>query len=135
MRKPSVEEVAEDVGIEVSDVVQILSISSALVSLDSDLNEDSGTYHDLYEDYSFSPDSHVMKESMREQTLEFLDRLKEKEKQILLYRFAFYGGQKYTLKRISEELGISPETVRQIELRALRKLREHAQEFREYVYG
>lgn len=135
MRKPSVEEVAEDVGIEVSDVVQILSISSALVSLDSDLNEDAGTYHDLYEDYSFSPDSHVMKESMREQTLEFLDRLKEKEKQILLYRFAFYGGQKYTLKRISEELGISPETVRQIELRALRKLREHAQEFREYVYG
>lgn len=134
-RKPSVEEVAEDVGIDVGEVVQILNISNALVSLDSEINEDAGTLHDVYEDYSYAPDADVMRNSLREQTVQFLDRLKEQEKQILLYRFAFYGGKKYTLKRISEELGISPETVRQIEMRALKKLREHAGELKEYVYG
>jgi RNA polymerase primary sigma factor len=72
---------------------------------------------------------------MREETLRFLERLKDRERQILLYRFAFYGGKKYTLKRISDEMGISPETVRQIEIRALRKLKEQAGELREYVYG
>ena len=134
-RKPSVDELAADVGLDVGEVVQILNISNTLVSLDSDINEDAGTLHDVYEDYSYAPDAHVMKSSLREQTIQFLDRLKEQEKQILLYRFAFYGGKKYTLKHISEELGISPETVRQIEMRALKKLREHAGELREYVYG
>ena len=66
--------------------------------------------------------------------MKFLETLLEKEKQILLYRFAFYGGKKYTLKKIGDEMGISPETVRQIEIRALRKLKENAEELREFVY-
>ncbi len=134
MRSPSVEEVAEEVGLKREEVVQILNVSSGMVSLDSDINDDSGTFHDIIEDYSYSPDAEFIQRSFREQTLSFLDRLKEKERQILLYRFAFHGGKKYTLKRISDEMGISPETVRQIEIRALKKLKEHAQELREYVY-
>jgi RNA polymerase primary sigma factor len=135
MRKPSVEEVAAELGMEVDEVVQILNMSTSTVSMDSDLNSESGTLHDVYEDYSFSPDREVLQNALRDETLQFLGRLREKEKKILLYRFAFYGGKKYTLKRISDELGISPETVRQIEIRALRKLREHAGELKEYVYG
>ncbi len=135
MRAPTVEEVALELGFPVDEVVQILNISSSVISLDSDLNEESGTFHDVFEDYSYAPDAEVMKNSLREETLSFLERLKEKERQILLYRFSFFGGQKYTLKRISDEMGISPETVRQIEIRALKKLKEHAGELREYVYG
>jgi RNA polymerase primary sigma factor len=52
-----------------------------------------------------------------------------------MYRFAFYGGKKYTLKNIGEELGISPETVRQIEMRAIRKPREHADELSEFIFN
>ena len=133
MRRPSVEEVAEDVGLPASEVVQILNISTGPVSLDSDINSESGTLHDVFEDYSYSPDTEIMQEVMREETMRFLERLREKEKKILLYRFAFYGGKKYTLKRISDEMGISPETVRQIEMRALRKLRQHAGEIEEFV--
>ena len=59
-------------------------------------------------------------------------KLLEKEKKILLYRFEFCGGEKYTLKRIGAELGISPETVRQIEKRALRKLKDNAPEMISY---
>jgi RNA polymerase primary sigma factor len=135
MRRPSTDEIAKEVGMQNDEVVQILNISSGPVSLDSDINSESGTLHDVFEDYSYSPDQEVMENALREETVKFLERLREKEKQILLYRFAFYGGKKYTLKRISDEMGISPETVRQIELRALRKLREHAGELREFVYG
>ncbi len=134
MRRPSVEEVAEDVGLPSSEVVQILNISTGPVSLDSDINSESGTLHDVFEDYSYSPDTEIMQEVMREETMRFLERLREKEKKILLYRFAFYGGKKYTLKRISDEMGISPETVRQIEMRALRKLRQHAGEIEEFAH-
>lgn len=134
MRRPSVEEVAKEVGISTEDVVQILNISTGPVSLDSDINSDSGTLHDVFEDYSYSPDTEVMQREMRQETLRFLERLREKEKKILLYRFAFHGGKKYTLKRISDEMGISPETVRQIEMRALRKLRQHSEEIEEFVY-
>ena len=135
MRPPTVEEVAGELGFPVDEVVQILNISSTVISLDSELNEESGTFHDVFEDYSYAPDAEVMRNSLREETLSFLERLKDKERQILLYRFSFFGGQKYTLKRISDEMGISPETVRQIEIRALKKLKEHAGELREYVYG
>ena len=134
MRRPSVEEVAKEVGMPSDDVVQILNISSGPVSLDSDINAESGTLHDVFEDYSYAPDTGVMQQVMHDETLRFLERLREKEKKILLYRFAFYGGKKYTLKRISDEMGISPETVRQIEMRALRKLRQHAGEIEEFVY-
>ncbi|MFW5776837.1 MAG: sigma-70 family RNA polymerase sigma factor [Spirochaetota bacterium] len=134
MRRPSVEEVAQEVGMPSDEVVQILNISSGPVSLDSDINAESGTLHDVFEDYSYAPDTGVMQQVMHDETLRFLERLREKEKKILLYRFAFYGGKKYTLKRISDEMGISPETVRQIEMRALRKLRQHAGEIEEFVY-
>jgi len=133
-RRPSVEEVALEVGMNQSEVVEILNISHGPVSLDSDINSDSGTLHDVFEDYSYSPDTEIMQQVMRDETLRFLERLREKEKKILLYRFAFHGGKKYTLKRISDEMGISPETVRQIEMRAIRKLRQHASEIEEFVY-
>jgi RNA polymerase primary sigma factor len=133
-RRPSVEEVAVEVGMDASEVVEILNISHGPVSLDSDINSESGTLHDVFEDYSYSPDTEIMREVMRDETLRFLERLREKEKKILLYRFAFHGGKKYTLKKISDEMGISPETVRQIEMRALRKLRQHASEIEEFVY-
>lgn len=135
MRRPSVEEVASDVGLPAEEVVQILNISTGPVSLDSDINSDSGTLHDVFEDYSYAPDTEIMQQVTREETLRFLERLREKEKKILLYRFAFYGGKKYTLKRISDEMGISPETVRQIEMRALRKLRQHAGEIEEFAHS
>ena len=135
LRKPSVEEVAEELRMKAEDVSSILNAASAVASLDNDKYFESGSLMDVCEDNSFSPDRELMEKSMREETMKFLEHLLDKEKQILLYRFSFYGGKKYTLKKIGEQLGISPETVRQIEMRAIRKLREHADELREYVYN
>lgn len=135
MRNPSVEEVAEALSMDREDVVSILSMSSTVASLEREISNDSGTLLDMCEDYTYDPDRELMEKCMRDDTLTFLEHLMEKEKEILKYRFAFYGGKKYTLKTIGEKMGISPETVRQIEMRALRKLKEHAEEISEYVYS
>lgn len=134
-RKPSVDEVADELHMKPEDVSSILNAAASVASLDGDMNFESGSLMDVCEDYSFDPDKEIMNKSMREETMKFLERLLDKERKILMYRFAFYGGKKYTLKTIGEELGISPETVRQIEMRALRKLREHADELKEYVFN
>jgi RNA polymerase primary sigma factor len=132
-RTPNIEEIAAELGLKKREVETILQLSNAVISLDGPTQEDSGTLQDMIEDNSFVPDRELLKQNLRERTLKFLESLMEKEKQILLYRFAFYGGKKYTLKRIGDEMGISPETVRQIEIRALKKLKESAQELREFV--
>ena len=129
-RTPNIEEIAKELGLKKREVETIVQLSSAVVSLDGPTQEDSGTLQDVIEDNSYIPE----RELLRARTLKFLETLLEKEKQILLYRFAFYGGKKYTLKKIGDEMGISPETVRQIEIRALRKLKENAEELREFVY-
>jgi RNA polymerase primary sigma factor len=133
-RTPNIEEIAEELGLKLREVETIVQLSNAVVSLDGPTQEDSGTLQDVIEDISYVPEKDLLRENLRERTLKFLETLLDKEKQILLYRFAFYGGKKYTLKKIGDEMGISPETVRQIEIRALKKLKESAKELREFVY-
>lgn len=135
MREPSVEEIASHIRMKSHEVQDILNLSGTVVSLDSEMHEDSCNLHDLLEDYTYSPESLYMKKRMREDTVRCLQRLVEKERKVLMYRFAFLGGKRYTLKKISSKLLISPETVRQIEIRALRKLKEQAPELLDYVYN
>lgn len=134
-RQPSIAEVAEELHIKEEDVRTILSIANNVISLETETNDENGTLMDLCEDSTYDPDKEIIAQSMREDTMRFLEHLLEREKKILMYRFSFYGNEKFTLKRIGDELGISPETVRQIEKRAIKKLREHAEELKEYVYN
>ena len=134
-RHPTMEELAAYTGMKENDVSAVLDLGNATVSLDTEINLNSGTLLDVLEDNSYSPDSELMRKSMRDDTRRFLDILRDREKTILMYRFAFDGGKKYTLKMIGEKMGISPETVRQIEMRALKKLRTEAEPIREYLYN
>ncbi|MFW5994811.1 MAG: sigma-70 family RNA polymerase sigma factor [Spirochaetia bacterium] len=133
MRTPTTEEIAEEVHMTTEEVREMLGYASSPVSLDYEINDDNGTLYDLCEDKSYAPDCEVMKDAVRDQTQRILERLHDRERTVLQYRYAMGGGKKYTLKRISDEMGVSPETVRQIEMRAIRKLREYAEEFRELV--
>jgi RNA polymerase primary sigma factor len=132
-RQPTIEEVAGYVSMEVEDVNYILNITSNPVSLETDADE-SATVVDLYEDYTYSPERELLRKSTKDMTVKFLDSLKEREKQILVYRYQLDGGEKQTLKTISDAMGISPETVRQIEMKAIQKMRENAGELWESVY-
>ena len=135
MREPTLLEIAEEIGLQEDEVASIINSSISVASLDSTLSGDSGSLHDVVEDQAFNPELELMRKTLREDTLKFLDGLQEKERQILLYRFSFASGKRYTLKKIGDELGISPETVRQIEIRALKKLRGFSDELKEYVYS
>jgi RNA polymerase primary sigma factor len=135
MREPTLVEIAEEIGIEEEEVASIINASGTVASLDATLSTDSGTLHDMVEDSSYDPGQELLKKSLRDDTMRFLQSLQEKERQILLYRFSFASGKRYTLKKIGDEMGISPETVRQIELRALKKLRGFSDELKEYVYN
>jgi RNA polymerase primary sigma factor len=135
MREPSLHEIAREIGLQEEEVASILNSSSSVASLDSTLASDSGSLHDVIEDNSYDPGREFLRQTLHDDTMRFLNELQEKERQILMYRFTFVSGKRYTLKRIGDEMGISPETVRQIELRALKKLRGFSEELKEYVYN
>jgi len=136
MRHPTTEEIAAEVRLPTVEIEYILTMASGVVSLDAETgDEDSSTFIDLLEDYTYSPDKDLMNDAIKRDTRHHLDKLMDRERRILMYRFQFFDGERYTLKRIGDEMGISPETVRQIEMRALRKFKEQAGELREYMYA
>ena len=131
MRQPKIEELACEVGINKGDVEFIMSLSHDVVSLETEPgSNDSLAVIELHEDYTYNPERALLKKSSREATLKVLSHLKEREKRILMYRYQFNGGNRRTLKTISNKMGISTETVRQIEIKALKNLRTHAEELR-----
>lgn len=134
-RKPSSEEIGTSLGIEAEEVNSLLNWSHSIVSLDWEDSESETTLGDMFEDTTYEPNKELVTKCMREDTEKFLQHLVERERKVLMHRFAFYGGKRATLKDIGTHMGISPETVRQIELRAIKKLRRHAEEMKEYVYG
>jgi RNA polymerase primary sigma factor len=133
-RQPATAEIAAYVGMEVEDVEYILNITNNPISLETDVGSDETTMvMDLHEDYTYSPERELLRKSTKDMTVKFLDNLMEREKQILIYRYQLNGCEKQTLKTIGDEMGISPETVRQIELKAIRKMRANAGELWESV--
>jgi RNA polymerase primary sigma factor len=135
MRQPNSEEISQEIGVPVVDVEFIMRITNGLISLEMDARDDESTaVVDLHEDYTYSPERALLKKSSRDDTLRFLNRLKDREKRILMYRYELDGSQRYTLKKIGDKMGLSPETVRQIELKALRKMRSSAEELRNCMY-
>jgi RNA polymerase primary sigma factor len=130
MRRPTTEEIAADLYIPVEKVKNIMKIADAPLSLEMDISHDkTGVLADLHEDYTYNPEKTFMRENTRHDTLQFLNQLKDREKRILMYRYQF-NGDRHTLKTIGDKMGISAETVRQIEMRALKKIRSHADELR-----
>ncbi|MEW5818153.1 MAG: RNA polymerase sigma factor RpoD/SigA [Spirochaetota bacterium] len=135
LRTPSMREVADELQVREQDILTLFEVSKRTASVDSTINDDSSSLLDTYADKTFCPDTWLIEKTMKEQTMRFLEQLLEREKRILLYRFSFFGNKKYTLQSIGNMFGISAETVRQIEKKALRKLKIHADELKAYVYN
>ncbi|MDR2071104.1 MAG: RNA polymerase sigma factor RpoD/SigA [Treponema sp.] len=136
MRQPSTEEIAKYLSIAKEEVALILSMTNGLIPLESNLEDsESSSVMDIHEDYTYNPERAMMRKSIQDETLRFLDRLKDREKRILMYRYQLNGCERYTLKKIGDKMGISPETVRQIEIKALKKIRDNtAEDFRATMY-
>jgi len=134
MRQPRIDELAAEIGAPASEVAYIMSLAHDIISLEAEMNShESSAVLDLHEDYTYNPERALMRKTSRDATMAVLDKLKDREKRILIYRYQLNGGQRRTLKNISHKMGLSTETVRQIELRALQKLRGQADELRNYI--
>ncbi|MBU0935503.1 MAG: RNA polymerase sigma factor RpoD/SigA [Spirochaetes bacterium] len=134
-REPSHEEIAKELDLTENEIRDALEMSGSVVSIENTgADEDSASILDVYEDKTYAPYETMMQNCLKERTMSMLQALMERERLVLMARFDFINGSKNTLKGIGENLGLSAETIRQIEKRALRKLRAQSEELREYVY-
>ena len=134
MQQPRTEDIAAELGIPVKDVDFIINMTSDTLPLELSRKnrEDSAATIDIHEDYTYSPERTLFKNYYRERTRRLLSRLKDRERQVLAYRYQLEGSEPHTLKEIGDKMDLSPETVRQIEMRALAKIRSHAEEFTQF---
>jgi RNA polymerase primary sigma factor len=135
MRQPTTGEISVEVGVPLGEVEFILSMTSGCFSLEADNGDEENTaIVELHEDYTYSPEQDFLKKSFQSETLHMLGRLKDREKKVLMYRYQLNGCERHTLKKIGDKMGVSPETIRQIEIKALKKIRCHAEELRNYLH-
>jgi len=133
-RPPKYNEIADEIGVPVRDVEFVLSLSNEIIPLETEWGTDESSFMiEHLADHTYSPEPVLMKKSSREETFRILNQLKDQEKDVLIYRYELNGNKRRTLKNISTKLGVSTETIRQIELRALQKLRDNAKDLRLYV--
>jgi RNA polymerase primary sigma factor len=136
-RCPTNDEIAEELNMDSRDVADILISSGSVASLDVQLDdEDSACLKDLIPDSTWNPENMFMKKYTQDCVIKILSELKDTERDIMLKRYNITNdGKTYTLKSIGSMYGVSAETIRQVELRALRKLKVRSEELRELVYG
>ncbi|MDR2730454.1 MAG: RNA polymerase sigma factor RpoD/SigA [Treponema sp.] len=135
MRQPMNADIAQELGISVQEVDSIINVTSGMLPFEYNNGEDENIpVMDIHEDYTYCPERTFLKQYSRDGTLRVLNKLKEREKRILSYRYQLNGSDCYTLREIGDEMDISPETVRQIEMKALKKIRSHASELKEFMY-
>ena len=98
MRSPSLKEISEGTGVKYNDVVSIMEFSSNPVSLYSETNIDNGTLIDFLEDSNYNPDNELFKKCAEEDMRDSLSKLKQKERDILKFRYNFCGWKKIYLE-------------------------------------
>ena len=126
-------EIAAFLGFREGEVDEILAVSNQVVSFDNTLLTDDFPLVNLLEDNSYAPDTLVLDKKLKEETLRSLDTLVPKERTVIIKRFGFSDEEKHTLKDMGDSFGISAETVRQIELKAMKKIREQFGYMAEYL--
>jgi RNA polymerase primary sigma factor len=127
-REPTNEELAEFMGIEVSKLDYIIQISQETLSLDQTIDdEEEGSLGELISDNSFISPSEYFENQMYKQRIDkMLKTLNPREERIIRLRYGLEDNIIHTLEEIGKEYGITRERVRQIEVRAIRRLRHPA---------
>lgn len=128
-RPPTESELAEELDMDPEEVRLLLSSNQSILSLNEPVDEDGeAELGDLLEQYLMpDTDERILRESFEQSLREALEKLSEKERQVVNLRFGLEDDNPLTLREIGEKLGISRERVRQIENQALTKLRRSSQ--------
>lgn len=128
-REPLPEEIAAEMGIEVEKVYHLKKISQETVSIDSPVGEDEGEDSSLgdfiVDEDTTKPNEVAGRQILKEYVGGILQDLDPREQKILKMRFGLEDGVTHTLEEVGEEFGVTRERIRQIESKALEKIREH----------
>ncbi|MCD7955391.1 MAG: RNA polymerase sigma factor RpoD [Lachnospiraceae bacterium] len=124
-REPTPEEVADRLGVPVSRVREVLKISRDPVSLDTPIGEEDDSHLGdfIEDDTALSPADSAAFSMLREELATALESLTERERQVIKLRFGLEDGRARTLEEVGKEFNVTRERIRQIEAKALRKLR------------
>ena len=127
-REPLPEEIAAEMGISVDKVRQVEKISQKAISLETPVGKDDGDstlLEFIRDDKIAPPSSKAAKTILREQLEEILIDLTPREQKILSMRFGLKDGINHTLEEVGQVFGVTRERIRQIEAKALEKIRQH----------
>jgi RNA polymerase primary sigma factor len=136
-RQPAAEEIAHEMGIEESKVRHVMKISQKTTSLETPIGDEEDSYlGDFIADESqASPYDLTSKKLLRENLDEVLNSLSEREAKVLKMRFGLGGKRPMTLEEVGKEFGVTRERIRQIEAKALRKLKHpsHRKKLQDFI--
>jgi RNA polymerase primary sigma factor len=127
-REPLAEEIATEMDVEVEKIYQIEKISQDTISLElpiGDEDDRSRLSDFIADDKITAPDQEVAHRILADQMQEILGSLSEKERKILEMRHGLLDGTYHTLEEVGKEFGVTRERIRQIEAKALEKIRQH----------
>lgn len=137
-REPSNEEIAKAMEIDVEKVEHIMKIKQDISSLDASVRDDEedSVLADFIEDEdTVSPEESATSQLLKEHVKDMLGALTEREQKILKLRFGLEDGKSHTLEEVGQEFMVTRERIRQIEAKALAKLRKHkdAKKLHDYI--
>jgi RNA polymerase primary sigma factor len=129
-RDPLAEEIALEMGVDVEKIYQIEKIDQDTVSLESPVGSDDGDDKSVLADFIkddkiLAPDQEVARRILADQLREILDELSPKEREILKLRHGLEDGIYHTLEEVGKKFGVTRERIRQIEAKALERIRTH----------
>lgn len=124
-REPSEEELAKKMGISVEKVREVIKISQDPVSLETPIGEEDDSHlGDFVKDVNaMTPEEYATNEILKEEIRSVLETLQEREQEVLELRFGLIDGTSHTLEEVGRKFNVTRERIRQIEAKALRKLR------------
>ena len=124
-REPSEEEIAKKMGIGVDKVREVMKISQDPVSLETPIGEEDDSHLGdfIKDERSMSPEEYATNEILKEEIKSVLLTLQEREQEVLELRFGLVDGTSHTLEEVGKKFNVTRERIRQIEAKALRKLR------------
>ncbi|MGC2695041.1 MAG: sigma-70 domain-containing protein, partial [Candidatus Angelobacter sp.] len=124
-REPTLEEIAQRMDIPVSKVRKVLKISQQPISLETPVGEEEDSrLSDFIQDSSgVSPSDAMISVDLKAQTAHVLRTLSPREERIIKMRFGLEDGSEHTLEEVGQNFQVTRERIRQIEAKALRKLR------------
>lgn len=139
-REPTIDELAKELDMEPAKIEYVIKIKQDITSLDAGVGRDGEDEDSVLGDFvedgdSISPEESATTQLLREQVQLILSSLSDREQKIIKMRFGLETGKSHTLEEVGREFAVTRERIRQIEAKALAKLRKHkdAKKLHEYI--